>query len=259
VHVIATAAVSLFLTQASQSVSFGQTASPLGSGNAEVAMTPGFGYSSMTQPSVDGTPDDAKQVDNSIVVPAIEGNFAYGLSDTMNLNIHGAHSRIGNTSGTAIQPGVKINLMRGGFDLAVLPQIGFSYGTMTSEVNNAETTSSGPGLLAGAKILASHAMGVYYGLGYDFSYQALTTEVTGGETELTNTGHNVNVGLGYNWQMGNFNIRPEIAFLYSITNATASAGGAEQDFVDGNGWMVFPNISFAVGSGSPPATATASR
>src|SRR6478672_5147731 len=138
---LALAALSLsFACAVPRSGILGMTASPLAAGGAEAAVSGGVAYPSDTPPpdirTVAGTTITSSQTVSGFTFPAFEGNLAYGINDSISFNLHG--------SGAGLQPGVKINLLKGDLNVAVLPAIAIGYESFktTTAVTSGNTTQS---------------------------------------------------------------------------------------------------------------------
>jgi len=206
-----------------RSMILGQTANVVGAGNAEVALSMGGSFARI------GTQTGSTTISSTthlFTVPEIEANAAFGMGESLDLNFH--------LSTAGIQPGVKIVLMRGDWNVAVMPEFAFLYSG-----NDANQQSTSRSIMLGAKLLASSPGGLYTGLGYDMRL----LDRGSGNSAQTSLAHFGNVALGYEMKMGGVSLRPEIAFAIAPTFILAD------DPPDGFGteMIILPNITIAVG------------
>jgi hypothetical protein len=252
-----------------RSLGVGQMASAVGKGAADINVFTGVMYQSQTAPptvSKDVLGDDVTNQVNSkgLSAPWFEANANYGFGDHLSLNLH--------MSPAGIQPGLKITLNKSRIaNIALLPQIGLgyaSYGESTTvagsngkgeEVSPTSTTSFI--FSAGLKLLISHQVGFFFGLGYDFMYTRNAQNFTTGtpqtlvyhQTLLTSLQHQIGASVGMSVKVGFLSIRPEIAFVI----APAISGTRTVDNLNpysasgGSAWAILPGFGFALTS--PPA------
>src|SRR5579863_2218069 len=76
----------------------GQTAAPVGAGNAEVALSAGLGYQIDNQPPVVSGGTSTTNSTETFWLPGFEGNAQYGFTDWLGLNVHVAKA--------GLQPGI---------------------------------------------------------------------------------------------------------------------------------------------------------
>jgi len=240
-----------------RSVGFGQGAASLAANTGEIAISTGLVFQTQTSPTDVGVGATASTTTSGYTLPVFEGNLGYGFTDGIGLNIH--------VSPAGLQPGVKLHVLQGQLQMSVLPELAFGAGgaSSTTSVTSNGTTLSQPGttdaslgLLAGLKILVSHASGVFGGIGYDYQTFGMdtTTPARGSQPEekqkSTVASHNLAMAVGYELATGWVMVRPELALLFapSITTSTTS-GSTTKSTDDGSAWVVFPNVTFAMGGG----------
>jgi hypothetical protein len=234
-----------------RSAAIGQTAQPLGAGGTEMGITAGAAYSVITEPANDnGTVTSG----NSLQLPALEANFAYGLAETVSLNLHGSQA--------GVQPGAKITLLRGPISFALLPQLGLGYiSTHAQDVRSGETTPrnqddvSGLCLLVGARALLSHSSGFYAALGYDYQSVSFTSVSQNGTNPPSQpvkdswVVQNLSLGAGYDVPLGRLSLRPEIAFIFSPSlSVSESQNNTTVTRSGGSAWGIFPSVTISAGS-----------
>ncbi|MBI3185002.1 MAG: hypothetical protein HYZ28_22910 [Myxococcales bacterium] len=245
-----------------RSAVLGQTASPIGLGASEVALSTGFAYQSQSAPPAQATDAQGRalpvqSVARGFGIPAFEANGQIGLADAWGLNLH--------ASAAGLQPGAKWTLNKGPARLALMPQVGLGYSSSAAstfatgadgrqtELSPQATTSLV--FLAGLKVLASHRSGVYGGVGYDFqSLTSVSTQMVGqggaAQKVESSTGwlqHNIALALGYEWKLEWVRLRPEVAAIF--TPAISSHVRSGQSVVEaggGHGFLLFPSLTFAI-------------
>lgn len=236
-----------------RSMAIGQMASLPAAGGVEAGVTGGLGYGTDNAPPQTNGGVTINSSTTNLALPLGEANLQYGITDAIAFNVHGS------TAG--VQPGVKIAVMKGGgLDVAVLPELGYGRismsNTSSATINNAtqsevnDTVEST--LLVGAKVLFSAPSGVYGGLGYDYSSATFTQGKQGETPDETDTvSQNLTLGAGYNIAWGAVSIRPELDLLYapSVTTTDKTKDGTTTT-TGGSGWMIFPNVTFALGGSS---------
>jgi hypothetical protein len=231
-----------------RSAGIGQTADMLRKGQAEIGLSPGLVYQSATQPAAQqGDPTTSV---GGVNFPASEGNAAYGINDTIGLNLH--------LSPAGLQPGVKIALMRGAFDVAVMPSVAIGVFSQSAGTTEGSTTTSSSesylGLMAGLKILGSHRSGFYGGVGYDLQSVGMSGTTGSGNNNTSSEStlsHNLSIGAGYEAKFGAIRIRPELAMTFTPGMSRTSTSGSNTETVDaGSGFYFFPNVTIAVVGGS---------
>jgi hypothetical protein len=251
-----------------RSAVLGQTAAPVGAGAAEVAVSTGLAYQIANTPPVNaagatcspgtaGTTCTSSQT-QTLQVPSFEGNAQIGFTDWLGLNLH--------LSSAGLQPGLKINVVSGGFNFAILPELAFGYAqqgnntTVTTGTAAPKTTNGNSdyyfSFLVGAKLLASHSSGIYGGVGYDF--QNLSTSVVdpngvnqGSQSEQS---HVLTVSVGWSFQAGAFSLRPELAFLFLPSNTDSKLVGTNTTSVgNGSGFLFFPSLTIAAATNKAAA------
>ncbi len=243
-----------------------QMASPVGAGATEVSVFGGGGYISQTNPptsGVDGVDPVTNQVQQrGFALPGAEANIQQGFSDHLALNIH--------ASTAGIQPGLKITVNKSrNAHFALLPAIALGYSSIANstyqsradgrliEVNPTSTTSFS--LLAGFKMLASHRIGIYGGVGYDLMlHRTLTQSAPNLTVDRTDTitvtlGHQISFAIGWDIALGRVHLRPEIAaavypgFSQSFTTRVGSTTN-DSSVGGGFGWAIMPGLGIAVAS-----------
>ncbi len=237
-----------------RSMMLGQTAAPLGYGAAEIGVTTGIGYSQQSTP----TPGTTNNSTGARVwtVPAVEGNAQFGVSDRVGINAH--------FSSAGLQPGLKITVNRpnAAAHFAIMPQLGMGYahvrsatyvtdaGGVQSEV--APSTDSIFTFMGGLRLLVSHKIGFFAGVGADFIATRYNRNrvVGSGNTatpvsDVSNTLQlAIAVNLGWSISVGWLRIRPEIGFqvnpwLVSGSNSMAGDFSASGGFA----WALLPGFS----------------
>lgn len=234
-----------------RSAAIGQNAQPLGAGGAELGVTAGLAYGALSQPANDnGTVTSG----NSLQIPSLEANFAYGLAETVSLNLHGSQA--------GVQPGAKITLLRGPISFALLPQVGLGYvSTHAQSVRSGETVPrnqddiSGLGLLVGARAILSHSSGFYAALGYDYQSVSLTSVSQEGTNPPSLpvkdswTAQNLSLGAGYDVPLGRFVLRPEVAFIFTPSlSESQSQNNVTVTRTGGSAWGIFPSVTISAGN-----------
>lgn len=219
----------------------GHPASLPGPGRGEVAVSPGLIYE---RTSYDPGSGGSASVTTSLGFPVFEGNVSYGLGESVGLNLH--------LSPGGIQPGVQLVLVNGPLSVAILPEVAFAYGLELDSASApaARSTWEWFGVLAGSKVLVSHATGIYGSVGYDFQYSA-STDRTDAESSPRMTeswhAHNITAGLGYTIRLGALCLRPEIAALYrpSLTTRIQDVSSTERY----SAWVIMPSLTLATTAG----------
>lgn len=227
-----------------RSLTTGHLASLPGAGRAEVALSPGVAYQRV---HTDPTSLNSKDYTTSILaLPILEGNVAYGLSESLGLNLH--------LSGGGIQPGLQIVLVNGPLSLAVLPEIALAYGRISSPTGSGDGSMSeyAVGFMAGAKVLASHRSGIYGSVGYDFQHAKLSSSSSSSSSGSSDSSssaslHSVTAAAGFDVKAGSVSIRPEIAFLYTPYQAQITEGSSTK--TTASSWAIMPTITLAAGTG----------
>jgi hypothetical protein len=224
------------------SAAVGQTAVPIATGGAEVAMSIGVAQSRNTVYENDGDPA-GPQEDTMVQtqLPAIESNFLYGLGEQLGLNLH--------ASSAGLQPGLKITVVNGPeLHVALLPAFGIGVFSQ-SDPDDAGSTGSFDSItiLAGGRVLLSSTNGVYGALGYDFQRTSADDPDTG-EEAATYDFHRMTGAIGCDIHLGKgFHVRPEMAVLYGLagTATDESTMGVTQE-ADLDSLVLFPSVTFAV-------------
>jgi hypothetical protein len=241
-------------------VAFGTTARPVGAGAAEMSISSGIGYQAITQSTTTGTPPATSTISTTtrnLAIPAAEANVEYGVADAIGLNVH--------VSPAGIQPGAKFSLGEGGTRFAVLPALALGYaswGTSNTTTTQQSTTTTDTGGLAninfmfGVKLLAWNDSGFYGGFSLDYQRIAgdklLANSTTPSGTVITS--FNVGVGVGYELTAGIFRLRPEIALaIIPTVNTWAVSGATSAWSANESQFLLFPNLTVALASGSAPA------
>ncbi len=260
--IVATAAAGCLTPR---SLVLGQTAAPVGAGAVEAGLATGFAYQSQQAPGAlttdsTGTKDlFGQDLSRGFSLPAFEANLQVGVSDRVAVNLH--------ASPAGLQPGAKITLNRGFGQVALLPEVGVGYGSSATSTfftgKDGRQTEANPtattffGFLAGLKLVASHRMGLYGGLGYDVQLtNSVTTGTTGtgGATSATlasagTVQHNITGAIGFDWAFGQVHLRPELAAAVTpaiAVHTVTSAGTSDNS--GGLGFLILPTLTVAVAS-----------
>jgi hypothetical protein len=252
-----------------RSAVLGQTAAPVGAGGAEMAVSTGLAYqidnsppqNAAGQPCPNSTTTCTSTQNQTLEVPSFEANAQIGFTDWLGLNLH--------VSTAGLQPGLKINLASGNFNFAVLPELAFGYAQQgqNSTVTTGSNSTTTPGdthyyfsFLVGAKLLASHSSGLYGGVGYDFQNLNTSTVDSKGfnQGSQSQQAHVLSINAGWSFQIGSFQLRPEMAVLILPANTNGTlVGSTNTSFPGGSGLVLFPNVTIAAAtsraSAAPPA------
>ena len=242
-----------------RSAGFGQTAMPLPSGAAEVGISPGLGFQATSGPPIPvGGGVSNVAGGRNLALPAGEGNLAFGLTDTVGLNLH--------FSPAGVQSGAKLAFPHSSLSFALMPELGLAYwsrGSTTTQTRPSGTAStdtggtSNFGVLFGAKAFASHSSGLYAGAGYAYqrvgTSQLSTPATTRGSV---NVSHALSLAAGFELGSGAIKVRPEMAVVilpvvggWNVNGATATWAGSGSELV------LFPNVTVALQSAHPAAKA----
>lgn len=249
------------------SVVLGQTAAGLGAGGAETSLSLGLGYT-----GTHTTGGSSSTTDNTLFqLPLVEGNFQYGISDNVTFNLHGGLS--------GLAPGVKVTLLRGPVELALLPSLAFGVifiGNKTSGgsssgfgSSSSTTNTTGFDVLAGLRVIASMKSGLYGALGYQLLYlnQNNSSDSSGGSSSGSSsssslTGHTLVASFGYRQSVAPLVLYWELGGLVSPL-LTISQGGSSyqnqpnQTAID---WGVMGSVTLAIPvRRAAPAAAEAAR
>ncbi|MEN9797148.1 MAG: hypothetical protein RL653_844 [Pseudomonadota bacterium] len=246
-----------------RSAVLGMTASPLGAGRTEVGVSGGLAILSETEPPetrVSSGVTTSDWLTRAGASMQAEAHVHHGLSDWLGLNLH--------VSQAGIQPGLKITLLERVVTLALMPEVGF--GLLAGQTGETQfvgsTRADGPPLaelrwllVAGGRLLLSHPnTGVYFGVGYQFQLAGQNASQKDGTRELlsqstTHTLHNVQAAFGWEVRAGNLRVRPEFAAVITPEWSTStSSGGTQALRAGGNGFLLLPNVTFALVSDAPP-------
>ena len=247
-----------------RSLMLGQMASGVGKGGADVNVSTGVMYAAQTTPPFDSTDIGGNAMTNqgsgrALSVPWFEANANYGLTDRIGLNLH--------MSPAGIQPGGKFTLNRSRVaNIALLPQIGFGYGSTgtATEVcctNGAQmevnpTSQTRFIFTLGLKVLISHQSGFYAGIGYDFYFTrgaSNGTVGTGSTVQQTQTitsslEHLISAAVGISISVGMISIRPELDFaiIPAISTTTQSGNSNSVGASGGFGFAFLGGFGFAL-------------
>ena len=202
----------------------GQPASRLGANGAELGAAVGLQYAA---PAGEGQMTAIGA--STLIIPQVEANARFGLNKNFDLNLH--------LGAQGLQPGVKVGLSVGNFDVAALPAISVGIFRLTGQ----SSTSTYFAFSAGTRFLASHVSGARAALGYEFQYAS--TETTGSSTTTT-TGHTVSIAFGYDFVLGALSIRPELAGL--MTAGIRYTGNPFISAERGVQLIFLPTVTFAV-------------
>lgn len=245
-----------------RSVAMGYTAAPVGRGGAEVALTTGVGYSSMTSPPVRGTdgngqPTTTQTVTRGFGLPTFEANAQFGFNQHVALNLH--------ASTAGLQPGLKLTLNKSrNAKVALLPQVGVGYSSVgqstfaagvTGQLTEANPSSTTMFIFtAGLKFLVWHKSGFYGGLGYELmlTRSAQTGTVGTGnasqpfQTLATSAQHQIGAALGWDVVVGFLRIRPEIAAaVVPGISTNYTSGGVTTEGTGGFAFAILPSFTVA--------------
>ena len=208
----------------------GQTAAPLGSGAAEVGLSAGRAYTHEGPSYTSNNPTD------QVILPNLDGNLTVGLSDLVSLNIHGGNM--------GFQPGAVIHILHGDFALAAQPQ--FAIGYMHSGSKSGSSTSNDDYVLVspGLRILASHSIGIYGGIGYAYEYINISTS---GSRDSNYQEHQLAISVGYEVAVSVLRLRPEISFIL-IPARSLSSSGTTRNYGDVS-VALCPTLTIAIQAG----------
>ena len=237
-----------------RSMMLGQMAGPLGRGAAEIGVTTGIGYSQQTTT----TPGTTNQATGARVwtVPAVEGNAQFGLNDHVGINAH--------FSSAGLQPGLKITVNRpnAAAHFAIMPQLAIGYAHVRSalyssdqtgtQVEVSPATDSMLTFMGGLRLMVSHKVGFFAGVGADFiATRYNRTRIVGMGNASTPTSDVSNtlqlaiaVNVGFSISVGWLRIRPEIGF--AVQPWLQSGANNEMTSLSGTGgfgWALLPGFS----------------
>ncbi|MBM4380882.1 MAG: hypothetical protein FJ086_16505, partial [Deltaproteobacteria bacterium] len=106
---------------------------------------------------------------------------------------------------------------------------------------------------AGGRFLLSHpGSGVYGGAGYQLQLAGVANSQRSGAEELLSTSvshtlHNVQAAFGWEVTYGSLRVRPELAAVITPDwTVRERSGTTELGRGGGNGFLIFPNVTFAV-------------
>ena len=235
----------------------GMTAAPLGAGRTEVGLSGGLGILSESEPPTTTNFLIFTQTDwvtRSGASPLAEANVHHGLNDWLGLNLH--------VSQAGVQPGLKVTLLERVVTLGLMPEVGlglFGGNRGQTVFQGSSRTEAAPvselywAFNAGGRLLLSHpASGVYGGVGYQLQMAGVAKSQRSGAEELaststSNTLHNVQAAFGWEVTYGSLRVRPELAAVitpdWTIRERT---GNSELGRGGGNGFLLFPNVTFAI-------------
>jgi hypothetical protein len=210
-----------------RSMVLGQTASAIGSGNAELGFSGGVMYQLMNQASNAGG-YTSTTASSGFTIPALEANAQYGLNDMLTVNLHG--------SAAGVEPGLKITLASTPIALALLPEVALGYivATSTTTITSGGNSTTTPGqpssefvFLAGARVLVTAPLGFYGAVGYHFESVTSTNLAGGGNSAQANglTNHAVDLEVGYEFRVASFRVRPEVALVLAPAGSSFSSSG----------------------------------
>jgi hypothetical protein len=155
-----------------------------------------------------------------------------------------------------------VTLLERAVTLGLMPEVGFGLlggntGQTTFQGNT--RTDAAPvselrwALNAGGRFLLSHpGSGVYGGAGYQLQMAGVSRSQRSGAEDLlsqstTHTLHNVQAAFGWEVTYGSIRVRPELAAVitpdWTIRERT---GNSELGRGGGNGFLLFPNVTFAI-------------
>lgn len=258
-----------------RSMTIGQMAAPVGRGATEVGVFAGVMYGTQTNPTFTTQDVGGGNVTNQVVgkvfaAPGAEANVQHGFNDHFALNVH--------ASSAGVQPGLKWTLNKSrNAHIALLPAVGFGYGSYGQstysagadgvQVENSPTSTTSFTFLGGLKVIASHRVGVYGGVGYDFIFnRSLSQAVLGTgnvqtrtETLTSTLAHQVSAAIGMDIALGLVHLRPELAFaVYPglSTNVTTRTPPTENSVGAGGGFGFAFFGGFSIAVASPPRAKT---
>lgn len=232
----------------------GQMAGPLGRGAAEIGVTTGIGYSQQTTTA----PGTTNQQTGARVwtIPAVEGNAQFGLNDHVGINAH--------FSSAGFQPGLKITVNRpnAAAHFAIMPQLAVGYAHVrsalySSDVTGTQTevspaTDSMLTFMGGLRLMVSHKVGFFAGVGADFiATRYNRTRIVGvgnASTPTSDVSNTLQLGIavnvGFSISVGWIRIRPEIGF--AVQPWLQSGLNTEMTSLSGSGgfgWALLPGFS----------------
>jgi hypothetical protein len=222
----------------------GQTAAPMTRGTTELALSAGAVYTHEGSQSTGCTTNCSTMT--YVQIPTFDGSLSTGLSETVDFNIHGGN--------TGLQPGLKLNLLRGDVAVAFEPQLGLGYvhAKKVSSSGSTSNSSEDDVLFApGARLLISGSSGTYFGASYTFGYLHGSSD---NETS-TYSEHELLFGLGHEFVAGALRVRPEVDFLLVPKRSWGddySSGGYSQSTsgdYDGKSYSIGLSVTFALRTG----------
>lgn len=251
---LATCAAALAACQTPRSLVVGQTAAPLAPGAAEASASFGLGIESQLDPAPPGSPPTDSTV--ILTAPYFEGNVAFGLSPRLTLDAH--------VGPGGLEPGLRISLVHGDFDLALLPSASLGYFGSRADDGGPRWVSNFAGLVASgglSAIVSAEGVG-YAAAGYHF--RAWTFQSSGSQQgdalSATTTEHDLTLAVGYAHPVGDGEIRVELGVLWAPSMETHGKreDGSTYDAAGGWAFAFLPSITLvmanAPGAGRPSAT-----
>jgi hypothetical protein len=212
----------------------GQSAAPLARGEVAASASLGVGYQSVSS---------GNTTNGTLQLPAVEGNLAAGLTDRVGLNLHGSEA--------GFMPGVKVTLVHGPVDLAIMPELGGAYYYTHQSMNgpvSANTGSNNGDLLLGMRVLFSVSV-FYLGAGYHFlSEWSSTTDDQGRQISKTASQyHTLVFNVGLDLEVAMLRLRPEIAFLVTpVGQNTDETTNPQRTTQLGYEWTILPSLTVTV-------------
>jgi hypothetical protein len=240
-----------------RSAGLGMTASPLGAGRTEVGLSSGLAILSESEPPSTTNFLIFTQTDwttRAGASPLAEANVHHGLNDWLGLNLH--------VSQAGVQPGLKVTLLERAVTLGLMPEVGFGLlgGSTGQTVFQGSSRTDTPPVSelrwafnAGGRFLLSHpGSGVYGGVGYQLQLAGVMRSQRQGAEELmssatSHTLHNVQAAFGWEVTYGSVRVRPELAAVITPDWTVRERNGTtELGRGGGNGFLLFPNVTFAL-------------
>jgi hypothetical protein len=222
-----------------RSAILGQSARAIAPDAAEIALSAGLAYYD------EGSAEQGQPRSGLVQLPNLDGNLTVGVSDLLSFNVHGGNA--------GIQPGLKVNLLRDDFSLAVQPQFGLGYAheiSKSSSATGSDTLTDIVLLTPGLRVFASHApTGLNLGVGYTFEYgySKGSKSTIGGDSYQE---HQLVVSVGYEAKVGILRFRPELTFLVIPAKSSTAAGTLSSTTTAGDySWALLPTLTVALEAG----------
>ena len=105
---------------------------------------------------------------------------------------------------TTLAPGVKVRLLSGPLELAVLPSVAIGIITLTPNAGPPDDSRKLWDVLAGLRLFLSHQSGAYAAVAYQLLYLSRTEPSIGGGSAMVQTAiaHTLLASLGYRFAPG---------------------------------------------------------